>query len=155
MPRTHGGPAGVGRRLTEKESRPARMVPPEEHPAMSIEVTCPACGAAYNLNDKLGGKKVRCKSCGDTFVVGNRSEGRPSRRDRDEDDPDDRAGPARKSSFPVLALALGGGAVVLLAFVGCAGFLVYGLLFAGGSSSPSPPPQASSQAAPQPVAQPW
>jgi len=36
---------------------------------MSIEVNCPTCGKAYNLNESLAGKKVRCKHCADTFPV--------------------------------------------------------------------------------------
>jgi predicted Zn finger-like uncharacterized protein len=36
---------------------------------MSIRTTCPGCRSAYTLNDALLEKKVRCKSCGETFVV--------------------------------------------------------------------------------------
>jgi HEAT repeat protein len=36
---------------------------------MSIAVNCPMCGKAYNLNENLVGKKVRCKQCADAFLV--------------------------------------------------------------------------------------
>jgi serine protease Do len=37
--------------------------------AMPIRTNCPECQSAYNLNEALAGKKVRCKSCGATFLV--------------------------------------------------------------------------------------
>src|SRR4051794_36510885 len=116
-PRGRGGAGGGGAPAGRRGSHARLAGPPGgPPPAMSIEVSCPACGAAYNLNDKLEGKRVRCKNCDDTFVVGNRSddrppaargaigtgpgparsERRPARRDRDEDDPDDRDEPVRK-----------------------------------------------------------
>jgi predicted Zn finger-like uncharacterized protein len=36
---------------------------------MSIATKCSHCGAAYNLNDAMLGKTVRCKSCQESFVV--------------------------------------------------------------------------------------
>jgi HEAT repeat protein len=36
---------------------------------MAIALNCPACGKSYNLNEKLVGKKVRCKQCAETFLV--------------------------------------------------------------------------------------
>jgi HEAT repeat protein len=36
---------------------------------MSVAVSCPTCGKSYNLNERLVGKKVRCKHCADTFPV--------------------------------------------------------------------------------------
>jgi predicted Zn finger-like uncharacterized protein len=36
---------------------------------MSIATKCSHCGASYNLNDGMAGKKVRCKSCQETFLV--------------------------------------------------------------------------------------
>ena len=36
---------------------------------MSISISCPTCGKAYNLNESLVGKSVRCKHCADTFPV--------------------------------------------------------------------------------------
>lgn len=38
---------------------------------MSIETRCanPECGKRYSLNDTLAGKSVKCKACGETFVV--------------------------------------------------------------------------------------
>jgi HEAT repeat protein len=36
---------------------------------MAIALNCPACGKSYNLNEKLVGKKVRCKQCAETFPV--------------------------------------------------------------------------------------
>jgi hypothetical protein len=40
---------------------------------MAISTTCPHCGKTSNLPAELRGKKVRCKSCEETFVVKSRS----------------------------------------------------------------------------------
>src|SRR5215469_5732416 len=37
---------------------------------MPIQTTCPACEKGYTLPDTQRGKRVRCKSCQGTFVVG-------------------------------------------------------------------------------------
>jgi hypothetical protein len=37
---------------------------------MSIQTKCPGCRSPYSLPDNLEGKKVRCKKCERTFVVG-------------------------------------------------------------------------------------
>ena len=76
---------------------------------MPIQAKCPGCGAAYTLVDDQRGKRVRCKKCDETFVVGSaikaqapappppprRESVRPSaaspaprRRPRDEEDED-------------------------------------------------------------------
>lgn len=47
---------------------------------MSIPATCPGCNAYYQLADAMRGKKVRCKSCAEIFVV----PGRLQTPDRDE-----------------------------------------------------------------------
>lgn len=36
---------------------------------ISIHANCPACQTAYTLGEHLHGKKVRCKKCGDVFLV--------------------------------------------------------------------------------------
>jgi predicted Zn finger-like uncharacterized protein len=36
---------------------------------MPVEAVCPACGASFRLKDEYVGKKVRCKECGQVFVV--------------------------------------------------------------------------------------
>jgi hypothetical protein len=67
---------------------------------MAISTTCPHCGKASSMSAELRGKKVRCKSCEETFVVKGRS---ASDEDSDEDEgPDDRvqtsSRPARKGA---------------------------------------------------------
>lgn len=37
---------------------------------MAIQTSCPSCEAAYTLADTQRGKKVRCRKCSETFVVG-------------------------------------------------------------------------------------
>ncbi len=37
---------------------------------MSISTRCPNCDASYNLAEAQRGKKVRCRKCSETFVVG-------------------------------------------------------------------------------------
>ena len=36
---------------------------------MRIQTTCPHCAASYALDEQFLGKKGRCKTCGQTFVV--------------------------------------------------------------------------------------
>lgn len=89
---------------------------------MPIQVSCPGCQRTYNLGDALVGKQVRCKQCGNGFIVEDpeveevqevangqivSAEDRPtrgrsgpavnSRRRRDEDEEDDR--PRRRSGY--------------------------------------------------------
>src|SRR5262249_5966191 len=42
---------------------------------MPIQTSCPTCATTYNLPDGQRGKRVRCRHCADTFVVGARGEG--------------------------------------------------------------------------------
>jgi predicted Zn finger-like uncharacterized protein len=49
---------------------------------MAIPATCPGCNASYQLADTLRGKRVRCKSCSEVFIVG----GKPFASDRDENE---------------------------------------------------------------------
>src|SRR4051794_35359938 len=36
---------------------------------MAIQTSCPACQHSYRLPETQLGKRVRCKGCGDTFIV--------------------------------------------------------------------------------------
>jgi DNA-directed RNA polymerase subunit RPC12/RpoP len=38
-------------------------------PSTMNQITCPACGKSYTYSPQLGGKNVRCQSCGHTFLV--------------------------------------------------------------------------------------
>jgi len=57
---------------------------------MPITMKCPGCKTAFDFENALEGKRVKCKSCGDIFRVE-----KPSKKPRDEDD--DRPMPARTS----------------------------------------------------------
>jgi predicted Zn finger-like uncharacterized protein len=63
---------------------------------MPVEALCPTCGAVFSLKDEYAGKKVRCKKCEHTFVVG----GGKSAADEADKGVQSRAGaaPARKST---------------------------------------------------------
>jgi hypothetical protein len=37
---------------------------------MSFQVTCPGCGASFELADEFRSKTIRCKSCAEVFTVG-------------------------------------------------------------------------------------
>ena len=43
---------------------------------MPLHVSCPSCGAMYQLPDTVAGKKVRCKQCEQVFRVGGGSDTR-------------------------------------------------------------------------------
>src|SRR5687767_10710970 len=36
---------------------------------MALECSCPQCGSRYKVDERLAGKKVRCKKCGAGIVV--------------------------------------------------------------------------------------
>lgn len=65
---------------------------------MSIRTVCPSCQKAYNLDDSIQGKTVRCRECQARFVVPAQS--RPERRDDSSRATDDRIS---KSSRPANA----------------------------------------------------
>jgi predicted Zn finger-like uncharacterized protein len=138
---------------------------------MSITATCPDCNASYQLADSMLGKKVRCKSCSEIFVVRSKvrvpahdedeeriqSSPRPARRVvRDEEDEyEERPQPRRRSrkknsNSALIPLIIGGfvAAAVLLLVVG--GIAIWAL-----TRSPQRPatPVANSNP-PLPVAQP-
>ena len=64
---------------------------------MSIQTRCPNCDASYNLAEAQRGKKVRCRKCSETFVVGERTKRRAGglRREERQDPPGRLAGFAR------------------------------------------------------------
>lgn len=104
---------------------------------MTITVKCPGCSSAYEMDESTSGKKVRCKTCSETFVVkaaasardvaedesseveSRRSktrrtddDKRPRKRRRYEDDDDDDDYPRRRkrdsSGVPLPLLIVGG-----------------------------------------------
>ncbi|MGH7171676.1 MAG: outer membrane protein assembly factor BamE domain-containing protein [Gemmataceae bacterium] len=86
---------------------------------MAINTSCPHCSQSYSLAETQIGKKVRCKSCSEAFVVAGPAA--PSRsRDDDERDEPRRPRPKKKGGMPTgLVVGLGIGAFVLL--LGCLG----------------------------------
>jgi hypothetical protein len=91
-----------------------------------MKTTCPACGAILHLDESFEGKKVRCDDCEEVFVAGPRQQrstavrreprGRPvpvRRRFDREDGRDEDPAPRPASGFPVLAVLLGVGVLVL------------------------------------------
>jgi hypothetical protein len=108
---------------------------------MSFAINCPNCDARCNAPDEAEGKRIKCKKCGEAFVV--RSGGRGedssrkssrSRREIDDDEDDDRPrrsrrnedAPSRprrnkkssnqKKAGPIVLLLvlIGGGAILLI-----------------------------------------
>lgn len=113
---------------------------------MSISATCPGCSASYQLADTMRGKKVRCKSCSEVFLVG----GKPAAPDRDEneegiqasprppkrvaryeeDEDTDRPRPRRRprakgGSSALVPLLIVGGVVAIVLILGLAGVAVW------------------------------
>jgi predicted Zn finger-like uncharacterized protein len=94
---------------------------------MPIQIHCPACSQSYTLADSQAGKRVRCKSCSETFLVPASEqicdvvaveEVVPQRR-RDFDDEYDyrpRRRPVRSQGVPAWVwIVIGGAAFLLLA----------------------------------------
>jgi hypothetical protein len=126
---------------------------------MTIEARCPGCKREYNLADRLAGKKVRCKECGEEFKApapalerngrGDRggpddspSGGRPRRRTSSRNAPgpygDERRGGNATHGFRgrvTLLLGLGGAAAL-------AAFIVVAILVTRNKRAPvdAPPP---------------
>ncbi len=105
---------------------------------MPTPVTCPSCHTAYTLADDLLGKKVRCKKCGGTIVVGSSSSGITRSRNEDEPEPPaprrrrraemDVRQVGRKSHGLLIGLIVGGAGLLLLS----GGIIVAGVYFLAG-----------------------
>lgn len=70
---------------------------------MSILMNCPGCQAGFNLSEALEGKRVRCKNCGEPFLVSDAaaSANKPAPTNAEEDGPDGMAaGRARITATP-------------------------------------------------------
>jgi predicted Zn finger-like uncharacterized protein len=128
---------------------------------MSIPATCPGCNADYQLAESMRGKKVRCKSCSEVFVVPSKalvpdrdedegriqSSPRPARRvARDEEDEDRgrpplRRRPVKKSSnSSALPLIIAACVILAVLVLGLGGVAVWVLMR---SRPPQPAPVAS------------
>jgi predicted Zn finger-like uncharacterized protein len=79
---------------------------------MPLRTECPECGAQFSLDPSLRGRRVRCRDCGDSFVVRDRSQ-RPDADEHDEDRFRQRSG---SNTGLIIGLSVGGG-VFLLALV--------------------------------------
>jgi predicted Zn finger-like uncharacterized protein len=134
---------------------------------MSIPATCPGCKASYQLADTLRGKKIRCKSCSEVFVVRGKTP-TPDRDDfeeriqssprvatrvtRDEEDadvarPQLRRRPRKKqSNSAVLPLLIVACVVLGVLVVGVGGVAVWAL-----TRSRQPDPASISQTAQAPA----
>src|SRR5438067_2514338 len=142
---------------------------------MPIQATCPACGASYQLADLMRGKYVRCRGCGDSFLVAGAADVTPAEdrgERRRERRPDRTAGasPAARrrrapegedeGTSPLVWVAVGIGGALLLVVGLCAGIIWYVSTSVGKAvdrvaeqvkNPPPPPPFAQG---PQPGAPP-
>jgi predicted Zn finger-like uncharacterized protein len=145
---------------------------------MTVQAKCPNCNATYTLADGQRGKTVRCRQCGEGFLVGaarddQRSRGgklrkeglqasppnikAASRRERDDDDNEENDRRYRRPRFkkksgspwPII-LVIGGG--VLLLFMVCGGALAY-FIISGVSSAVNNDAQANDDDPTNPFAQ--
>lgn len=89
---------------------PQKDKPPKKRSdSKSIHATCPGCQTAYTFGERLHGKKVRCKKCGQVFLVKKTASSSPEFDEAEDDVTDTR-------NRRVLILALVGGGLTL--FVG-------------------------------------
>lgn len=139
---------------------------------MSISATCPGCNKSYQLSDTQSGKKVRCKSCSEIFLVPGQSHAsdrdedeeriqtstRPAKRAfRDEEDEDLERPPVRRRP-----LKKRGDSAALPLLIGACIFLGVVVLAVGGVAvwafvrlrQPPPVPVAANPNPPAPVPQP-
>lgn len=136
---------------------------------MSIPATCPSCNANYQLADSLRGKKVRCKSCSEIFLVRGtiytperdeveeriRASPRPAARlAEDEDDEDAPRPPLRRRPVKkrrndsTLPLLIGVCIVLVVLALGLGGVAVWALTR---SRQPQPPSVAQPTQPPAPA----
>ncbi|HTU18632.1 MAG TPA: zinc-ribbon domain-containing protein [Gemmataceae bacterium] len=113
---------------------------------MPLSTTCPSCHATYTLADTMRGKKVRCKSCSEAFVVRGKAGSldkddgagriqvsphpakRAARYEEDEDTrrPQPRRRPREKSGNNILVpLLIVGGLIAVFLVLGAAGVAVW------------------------------
>jgi hypothetical protein len=129
---------------------------------MSLSATCPGCNATYQLADTMRGKKVRCKSCSDVFLVrgttmvqdrdeneaGIQATPRPPKRvaryeeDEDTGRPSPRRRPREKRGSSALVPLIIAGSIV--AFVLIVGLAVVAVWAISRSRQPQTTPVASS-----------
>lgn len=137
---------------------------------MSIPAVCPSCNASYQLAETMQGKRVRCKSCTETFVVrkktpapdGDEDEARiqasprPAKRvaryeeDEDWEQPQPRRRP-RKERGNALPLIIGACIALGILVLGLGGLAVWAITR---SRQPQPPPLAANANRPAFVPQP-
>jgi predicted Zn finger-like uncharacterized protein len=139
---------------------------------MPIPATCPGCNASYQLADTMLGKKVRCKSCSEVFVVRGKTvaAGRHEDEERiqavprppkrvaayEEDEAPERLPPRRRprkkrGNGVVLALVIAGFIAAFMLVLGLGGVAVWAFLRL---RQPQPTPVAANSNLPAPVAQP-
>jgi predicted Zn finger-like uncharacterized protein len=88
---------------------------------MAIQTSCPHCQQTYELADTQIGKKVRCKSCSEAFLVRDRdAERKAAARSRDDDFDEPRAPRRKKQGMPT-GLLIAGGISVFVLLLGCLG----------------------------------
>lgn len=116
---------------------------------MSISATCPGCNTSYQLTDSMSGKRVRCKSCSDVFVVraktvaadrdedeeGIQANARPTKRvvryeeDDDMERPQPRRRPrAKRGNTAIVPLLIVGGIVAVVLILILGGVAVWALM---------------------------
>jgi predicted Zn finger-like uncharacterized protein len=119
-----------------------------------MKTVCPACGAILHLDDSFEGKKVRCDECEEVFVAGRPRQRRPApvenmtrdrprpvrRRPARDEEWDEEPQRRRTAAFPVLAVVLGAGILVLLL-----GVAVVGIFLLSQPTELPQPPQANAQ----------
>ena len=121
---------------------------------MAIHTVCPACNANYQLADTMRGKKVRCKSCAESFVV--RGKTLAPDRDEDEDEEEDmgrpplRQRPRKKPSNAAAVPLLIAACIVLAVLVlGVGGVAVWAWARSRQPQAASVPPPDQVPAPPQ------
>jgi outer membrane protein assembly factor BamE (lipoprotein component of BamABCDE complex) len=90
---------------------------------MTIKTACPSCRRAYGLADSQESKRVRCKDCGESFVVRAAPEVEGGAAE-EEDGREGLSPPGPRKGRRVLLFALLGGALLLLAGGGVAAVLL-------------------------------
>jgi hypothetical protein len=151
--------------------------------SMTIHASCPACGAAYELDEAMEGKYVVCRECQDSFRAENdpnldpdaedqreREGERRQRRRREQEDKRrrkedrDRAEEEKYGDGTVVGgVLIGIGALLLIAFLGCGGLVWYvtnsvskkvDRFVNDVGNVPMPPPPAFEQPQPNPKVNP-
>src|SRR5947208_11478908 len=88
---------------------------------MIVRVDCPGCKQSLQLSEELFGKRIKCKKCGEMFVVGGKA---PSKSEESEPTPNAKSR-RKKGNLTLLTGTAAALAIVVILIAGGLGLYYY------------------------------